>query len=87
MLVSFADPALTEERFTQLRENLQALAGQVRERAPRGRLVFVEYLSVLPPDPGTDTGHVEFIDEIAGWEHGSAAIALTCWISSCRDCM
>jgi lysophospholipase L1-like esterase len=64
-LASFADPALTEERFTQLRENLRQLAAQVKDRAPRCRLVFVEYLTVLPPDDGTATGRLSA--EVADW--------------------
>ncbi len=55
-LASFADPELTEQRFTQLRENLLRLAAEVRKRAPQSHLLFVEYLTVLPPDGTTATG-------------------------------
>jgi lysophospholipase L1-like esterase len=64
-LDSFADPQLTEERFTQLRENLLQLAAQVRQRAPRSLLVFVDYLTVLPPDASTPTGLLP--PEVADW--------------------
>lgn len=70
-LGSFADPARTEERFGQLRENLRQLATQVRERAPRSRLVFVDYLTVLPPDASTPTGRLPA--EVADWARGIAA--------------
>jgi lysophospholipase L1-like esterase len=55
-LASFADPDLTEQRFTDLRKNLLELAIQVRQRAPRSLLLFVEYLTVLPPDGTWPTG-------------------------------
>ena len=64
-LASFADPELTEERFGTLRENLARIAAQVRERAPDCRLVFVDYLTVLPPDRTTPTGLLPA--EVAEW--------------------
>jgi lysophospholipase L1-like esterase len=70
-LGSFADPARTEGRFRQLRENLRQLATQVQERAPCSRLVFVDYLTVLPPDASTPTGRLPA--EVADWARGIAA--------------
>ena len=64
-LDSFADPDLTEQRFGVLRENLARIAAQVHERAPGGRLVFVDYLTVLPPDRTTPTGVLPA--EVADW--------------------
>jgi lysophospholipase L1-like esterase len=55
-LDSYADPDLTEQRFGTLRENLLKIAAEVRRRAPESRLVFVDYLTVLPPDGTTPTG-------------------------------
>jgi len=69
-LESFADPARTEERFGQLRENLRQLATQVRDRAPHSQLVFVEYLTVLPPDGDTPTGRLPA--EVADWGRAMA---------------
>jgi lysophospholipase L1-like esterase len=69
-LTSFADPQLTEERFTQLRENLLQLAAKVRQRAPRSLLLFVEYLSVLPPDASWPTGLLPA--DVAEWGRGIA---------------
>lgn len=48
---SYADPRLTDERFDALRENLAAIAAEVRRRAPGCRLVFVDYLTIVPPNP------------------------------------
>ena len=64
-LASFADPELTEQRFTQLRENLLQLAAEVRKRAPRSQLLFVEYLTVLPPDATWPTGLLPA--DVADW--------------------
>jgi hypothetical protein len=50
------DPDLTEQRFGTLRDNLMKIAAEVRRRAPESRLVFVDYLTVLPPDATTPTG-------------------------------
>ena len=55
-LDSYADPDLTEQRFRTLRESLLKIAAEVRRRAPESRLVFVDYLTVLPPDETTPTG-------------------------------
>ena len=64
-LESFADPDLTEQRFRTLRENLLEIAAQVRRRAPDSTLVFVDYLTVLPPDAATPTGALP--PDVAGW--------------------
>lgn len=64
-LASFADPELTEQRFTRLRENLLQLAAEVRKRAPRSQLLFVEYLTVLPPDATWPTGVLPA--DVADW--------------------
>jgi lysophospholipase L1-like esterase len=37
-----------EAAFTRLATNLRAVAAEVRRRSPRARLVFVDYVSVLP---------------------------------------
>ncbi len=49
---SFGDPAATGERFAGLRPNLQAIARGVADRAPGCRVLFVDYLTILPPDDG-----------------------------------
>jgi lysophospholipase L1-like esterase len=64
-LRSFADPDLTEQRFQTLGENLLEIAAQVRHRVPGCTLVFVDYLTVLPPDAATPTGVLPA--SAAGW--------------------
>lgn len=41
-----------DERFEQLGTNLRAIARTIRDRAPEARLVFVDYLTILPPTGG-----------------------------------
>ncbi|CAN7516175.1 SGNH/GDSL hydrolase family protein [Phenylobacterium sp. LjRoot225] len=43
-------PAPTEQAFTDVEANMGRIAAEVRRRAPDAQLVFVEYLTVLPPD-------------------------------------
>jgi lysophospholipase L1-like esterase len=69
-LDSFADPDATEQRFRALRENLRQIAAQVRSRAPDSTLVFVDYLTVLPPDAATPTGVLP--PDVAEWGRGVA---------------
>ena len=51
----FGDPAATDERFAGLGPSLQAIARGAREQAPDCRVLFVDYLTILPP-AGTDAG-------------------------------
>ena len=42
--------ATTEATWTRLEENMRLIARAVHKRAPKSRLVFVEYLRVIPED-------------------------------------
>jgi lysophospholipase L1-like esterase len=44
-------PAPTAAEWTRLERNLTEVAREVRRRAPRARLVFVDYLDMLPVRP------------------------------------
>ena len=48
-VAGFGDPAATGERFASLGRNLQAIARGVADRAPDCRILFVDYLTILPP--------------------------------------
>ena len=48
-VAGFGDPAATDERFASLGRNLQAIARGVADRAPDCRILFVDYLTILPP--------------------------------------
>ncbi len=62
---TFADPDLTEERFAGLAGNLARITAEVRRRAPRCRLIFVDYLTLLPPSAATATPGLPA--EVADW--------------------
>ena len=47
-VAGFGDPAATDGRFAGLGPSLQAIARGVRERAPDCRVLFVDYLTILP---------------------------------------
>ena len=49
-VAGFGDPAATDERFASLGRNLQEIARGVADRAPDCRILFVDYLTILPPD-------------------------------------
>ena len=48
-IAGFGDPAATDDRFAGVSCNLQAIAAGVRDRAPGARVLFVDYLTILPP--------------------------------------
>ena len=48
-VAGFGDPAATDERFAGLGPSLAAIARGARERAPDCRVLFVDYLTILPP--------------------------------------
>ncbi|MGZ3273262.1 MAG: SGNH/GDSL hydrolase family protein [Caulobacteraceae bacterium] len=43
-------PSPTDQAWTDLETHLGQIAGEVRRRAPAARLVFVDYVTVLPAD-------------------------------------
>jgi lysophospholipase L1-like esterase len=51
-VAGFGDPAATDERFAGLGRNLQAIARGVRDRASACRVLFVDYLTILPSEGG-----------------------------------
>ena len=48
-VAGFGDPAATDARFASLGRNLEAIARGVADRPPDCRLLFVDYLTILPP--------------------------------------
>jgi lysophospholipase L1-like esterase len=57
--------ALTDERLDGLGATFDRLLGEVRRRAPGARVVLVDYLTVLPPDPAVPTGRLRA--PVAAW--------------------
>jgi lysophospholipase L1-like esterase len=50
--------ALTDERLAALPATFDRLLDEVRRRAPRARIVLIDYLTVLPPDRSVPTGRL-----------------------------
>ena len=48
-VAGFGDPAATDARFASFGRNLEVIARGVADRAPDCRLLFVDYLTILPP--------------------------------------
>lgn len=67
----FGNPQAADERFAQLERNLVAIGRRLHERAPACRVLFVDYLTILPPD-GRDPGSPPPAD-IAAWSRVTAA--------------
>ncbi|GIF23033.1 lysophospholipase L1-like esterase [Actinoplanes tereljensis] len=55
----------SDRRLGELGGTFDRLTGEVRRRAPRARLLLVDYLTILPPDPDADTGRLPA--EVAAW--------------------
>jgi hypothetical protein len=70
-IAGFGDPDATDERFAQLEGNLAMIGRRLRDRAPACRVLFVDYLTILPPH-GDDRGGPP-PDEIAEWGRAIAA--------------
>jgi hypothetical protein len=55
-VAGFGDPDATDERFAQLAGNLAMIGRRLRDRAPACRVLFVDYLTILPPHGGDRGG-------------------------------
>lgn len=49
-LDALLDPNKREEACAGIGKSLRAVGEQVRDRAPQARVIFVDYLSLLPPE-------------------------------------
>jgi lysophospholipase L1-like esterase len=54
-VVGFGDPGAPDGRFAQLEGNLAAITRRVHDRDPPCRVLFVDYLTILPPE-GSELG-------------------------------
>jgi lysophospholipase L1-like esterase len=70
-VAGFGDRDATDERFAQLEGNLAMIGRLLRDRAPACRVLFVDYLTILPPH-GDDRGGPPPA-EIAEWGRAIAA--------------
>ena len=70
-IAGFGDQAVTDERFAQLERNLATIGQRLHDRAPVCRVLFVDYLTILPPQ-GQDQGTPPPA-EMARWGRAIAA--------------
>jgi hypothetical protein len=70
-IAGFGDPDATDERFAQLEGNLAMIGRRLGDRAPGCRVLFVDYLTILPPH-GDDRGGPPPA-EVAEWGRAIAA--------------
>ena len=59
------DPTARDRALVGVAESLSAVGQTVRERAPRARVLFVDYLTVLPP-AGQDASPLSGVDAALG---------------------
>jgi lysophospholipase L1-like esterase len=65
------DRDATQQRFAQLEDNLATIGHRLRDRAPGCRVLFVDYLTILPPRDDDRGGPPPA--EIAEWGRAIAA--------------
>jgi lysophospholipase L1-like esterase len=70
-IAEYGDQAVTDGCFAQLERNLATIGRLLRDRAPACRVLFVDYLTILPP-PG-DNRRAPPPPEIARWGRAIAA--------------
>jgi len=70
-IAEYGDQAVTDERFAQLERNLTAIGHLLHDRAPACRVLFVDYLTILPPQ--SDNPGAPPPPEIARWGRAVAA--------------
>jgi lysophospholipase L1-like esterase len=70
-VADFGDQDAADERFTQLEANLAAIGRRLRDQAPDCRVLFVDYLTILPPSGEDRSGPPP--DAIAAWGRSIAA--------------
>ena len=70
-VAKFGDPEATEERFALLEGDMAMIGRSLRDRAPACRVIFVDYLTILPPRGEDRSGPPPA--EIAEWGRVIAA--------------
>jgi lysophospholipase L1-like esterase len=51
-LETYLDPVATATRLDAVGDSIRRLAAELRNRAPDARVLFIDYLTVVPPDDG-----------------------------------
>jgi lysophospholipase L1-like esterase len=66
-----ADPMVMDEGFALLEDHLMGIGRRIHERTPNSRVLFVDYLTILPPDDSGRDGPPPA--DIAAWGRTIAA--------------
>jgi lysophospholipase L1-like esterase len=85
------DPAARDAALAQVADSLIAVGREVRRRAPRARVLFVDYLSLLPPVgtpaplPSTDVAAARHVGDTLKQLTEAAALATGCEVVRAAD--
>ena len=85
MLREKLDPAARDRALVQVDESLKEVGRTVRQRAPRARVVFVDYLTLLPP-AGEDAAPLSGVDAALGRRVAATLERLTSEAAEATGC-
>ncbi|MDO2971060.1 SGNH/GDSL hydrolase family protein [Mycobacteroides abscessus] len=84
-LDALLDPNKREEALAGIGKSLRAVGEQVRDRAPRARVIFIDYLSLLPPE-GQPAPPYTLQQSTTGHRIAAALVAATAEAAQATGC-
>ncbi len=85
MLREMVDPAARDRALVEVGEALKEVGRTLRQLAPRARVLFVDYLTLLPP-PGEDTAPLSGVDAALGRRVAATLERLTSEAADATGC-
>jgi len=85
LLRELLDPAARDRALVQVEESLKEVGRTVRQRAPRARVLFVDYLTLLPP-AGRDAAPLSGVDAALGRRVAATLERLTAEAAAATGC-
>ena len=85
LLREMVDPAARDRALVEVGEALKEVGRTLRQRAPRARVLFVDYLTLLPP-PGEDTAPLSGVDAALGRRVAATLERLTSEAADATGC-
>ncbi len=79
------DPAARDRALVEVGESLKEVGRTLRQRAPRARVLFVDYLTLLPP-PGQDAAPLSGVDAALGRRVAATLERLTSEAAAATGC-
>lgn len=79
------DPAARDRALVQVEESLKEVGRTIRQRAPRARVFFVDYLTLLPP-AGQDAAPLSGVDAALGRRVAATLERLTAEAAAATGC-